>query len=357
MEKDYRDRPDLVAKLKGTGGGRSIVFSGHIDTMPTYNKEWKVFKDPYSGKIKDGKMYGRGAVDMKAGTMSGFLALKCLDDIGVGLKGDVYAESVVDEENGGVNGTIAARLRNPHIDFGIVPEPTNQIVGVESVGGSDWKVSVEVEGSGGIEASGQLINPIYKLSKVASALEKYDKKISSIKPSGNYDPDMKIRLLTYQLYSGGSNYLESGAVPTEGHIYFWLESFAGMEEDEYRKDFLEFLHKELDKYEEFKDGFPKVDTVIRYLYGHRTDTTIQRWTQSGKPTGNADLIMKEKGIPYATDSFAFKRTCNTDVVIMGPKGKNPHGIDEYVEIESVLQLIKIMALTAIDYCKVRKIIA
>ena len=94
-----------------------------------------------------------------------------------------------------------------------------------------------------------LINPIYKLSKVVAALEKYDKKIGNIKPSRNYDDDMKIRLLTYQFSSGGSNYLESGAVPTEGHIYFWLEAFANIDEEEYRKDFLDFLHKELNKYD------------------------------------------------------------------------------------------------------------
>jgi acetylornithine deacetylase len=176
VEKVYKNRPNLTARLEGSGGGKSLVFSGHIDVMPAYGKKWEVFEDPFSGKIKDGRLYGRGAADMKAGTMSGFLALKCLHDLGIRLKGDVFAESVVDEENGGVNGTIAARLRNPQIDFGIVPEPTNLIVGIESVGGSDWKISLREKGAGGIEASESLENPIYKLSKIALSLEKYDKK-------------------------------------------------------------------------------------------------------------------------------------------------------------------------------------
>jgi acetylornithine deacetylase len=350
VEKDYRDRPNLVAKLEGNGGERSLVFSGHIDTMPTYNKKWKVFENPYSGKVKDGKMYGRGSADMKAGTISGFLALKCLKDIGVRLKGDVYAESIVDEENGGVNGTIAARLRNPYIDFGIIPEPTNQIVGVESVGGSDWKISVIEEGAGGIEASEKMKNPIYKLKKVVSALEDYDKKIGKIKPSNNYNDDMRIRLLTYQFSSGGSSYIESGAVPTEGHIYFWLEAFANIDEEKYRKDFLDFLYRELGKYEEFKDSFPKVETVIRFLYGHTTDTTHPAMESIKKAHKDCNQKYEIGGMPYSTDAFAFKRTSNTDVVIMGPTGKNPHGIDEYVEVDSVLKLIKIMVLTAIDYC-------
>ncbi len=350
VEKDYRNRPNLVAKLKGSGGGKSLVFSGHVDTMPTYGKKWKVFEDPYSGKVKDGKMYGRGSADMKAGTISGFLALKCLHDMGIRLKGDVYAESIVDEENGGVNGTIAARLRNPDIDFGIVPEPTNQIVGVESVGGSDWKISVKEEGAGGIEASEKMINPIYKLKKVISALEAYDKKIGKIKPSNNYYNDVRIRLLTYQFSSGGSTYIESGAVPTEGHIYFWLEAFANINEEKYRKDFLDFLNIELNKYPEFRDSYPEVDTVIRFLYGHITNTNHPAMEAIKKAHKDCSQKYEEGGMPYSTDAFAFKRTSNTEVVIMGPTGKNPHGIDEYVEVDSVLKLIKILVLTAINYC-------
>jgi acetylornithine deacetylase len=161
---------------------------------------------------------------------------------------------------------------------------------------------------------------------------------------------MKIRLLTYQFFSGGSNYLESGAVPTDGHIYFWLEAFARMEEEEYRNDFLDFMHEDLERYEEFKEDFPKTATVIRFLHGHLTDTGHPAMKSIRKAYKECGIIYEEKGIPYATDAFAFKRTSNTDVVVMGPKGKNPHGTDEYVEIDSLKNILRIMILTAIDYC-------
>ena len=60
-ERLYANRPILVARRRGKGGGRSLAFSGHMDTMPAYDREWTVFKDPFSGRIKDGKLYGRGA--------------------------------------------------------------------------------------------------------------------------------------------------------------------------------------------------------------------------------------------------------------------------------------------------------
>jgi acetylornithine deacetylase len=349
-ERIYKDRPILTARRPGKGGGPSLVFTGHMDTMPTYGKSWEVFPDPYSGKIKDGRMYGRGTIDMKAGTASGFLALRCLHDLGVELKGDVWAESVVDEENGGVNGTIAARLRNPQIDFAILSEPSELLVGVESIGGSDWKVEVREKGPGGIGPDADLSNPIYKLSRIALALEKYDGRLAGARVPDTYDPEMRIRLLTYQLASGGSTYLDSGAVPTEGQLIFWQEIFSYTSEKEARRDLLEFMQAELGADPLFRDGLPAFETVIRFLEGHRTDRGHPALGSIRKAYEQLGLDYVEKGIPFATDAFSFRKVSKTEVAVIGPTGKNPHGIDEYVEIASVLSLIRIMVLTALHYC-------
>ena len=349
-ERIYKGRPNLVAKLKGSNSKKSLLFSGHMDVMPVKEKEWKVFPDPFSGKIKNGKLYGRGSMDMKAGTMAGFFAIKCLKDLAVNLKGDIFAESVIDEENGGVNGTVAARLRYPGIDFAILPETSDMMAGVETIGGSDWKATVDVQGPGGFGFGLELPNPIYKLSKIALALEKYDKVLKGIKASKNYKTEQFIRLLTFQLHSGGSNYQESGAVPTNGHIYFWLETFADMNENEAKNKFLNFMRNELKPHKDFEDDFPKFETVIRFLEGHRTDINHEAIKSIRKSFSEINLDYKECGLGIACDAFAFKKVGGTEVVVIGPKGENPHGIDENVEIKDILDLIKIMALTAIDYC-------
>jgi acetylornithine deacetylase len=349
-QRDYRNRPILVARLPGSGGGRSLAFSGHMDTMPTYGKTWEVFPDPYSGRIKDGRLYGRGAMDMKAGTASGFWALRCLHDLGAPLKGDVYAESVIDEENGGVNGTIAARLRNPHIDFAILAEPSGLAVGVESIGGSDWKASVSEAGPGGIGPDAELPNPIYKLARVALALEKYDRRLAGLRVPETYDPGMRVRLLTYQLASGGATYAESGAVPTSGHLYFWQETYAYWSEREAREDLERFVRAELAADPQLSGGEVRLETVIRFLEGHRTDRGHPALACIRKAYGQLGLEYREQGIPFATDAYAFRKCSRTEVAIIGPRGSNPHGVDEYVEVDSVLELIRVMVLTALDFC-------
>lgn len=63
--RDYTNRPDVVGTLKGSGDGRSLIFSGHADTVPVGDGAWS--RDPFSGDVEDGKLFGRGAFDMKAG--------------------------------------------------------------------------------------------------------------------------------------------------------------------------------------------------------------------------------------------------------------------------------------------------
>lgn len=351
MKRRYKGRPNLVATLRGRGGGSSLVLSGHVDTVPAGEEHWKIFDDPFSGKIKNGKLYGRGSMDMKGGLVASLFAIKCITELGLGLKGDVFFESVVDEEYGGVNGTLACRLRYPNIDFAILSEPSGLVSGIETRGGSVWKISIKESGEGGITPIGyEIPNPIYKLSKVAISLEKYNKERNKIaKVPDAYEDNPFLPLLTFLFYAGGKECFEVKGVPTEAHLYFWVETFAGMEEDEVMEDLIGFMHDELNKYQEFRNNFPNFERVTRYLSGHRTDRNhpaLNSLRRSFKAFG-IDYI--KKGVPHACDAFSFKLASKTDVVVLGPKGSKPHGLDEYVEVESVMNLIKIMAYMAIDY--------
>ena len=349
-ERLYAGRPNLVARLPGTGGGRSLVFSGHMDTMPASAEGWTSFPDPFSGAIKDGKLYGRGSADMKTGIAAGFLALECLHELGARLRGDVIAESVVDEENGGVNGTLAARLRNPDIDFAILAEPSGLSVGVETIGGSDWKASVRVAGPGGIGAGPEQANPIYALARTALALQKYDRHLSSLSAPAAWPRDMKIRLLTYQLASGGSTYTESGAVPTAGHLIFWQEAYAGTTEEEASTAFLDFVAAELGEDPRAPGSPIRFERLIRFLNGHRTDRSHPGLRSIQSAYATLDIPYEEKGVPFAMDAFAFRGASKTEVAVVGPRGQNLHGTDECVEVQSILSLVQIMVLTALDWC-------
>ena len=99
----FENRPNLVGVLPGAGGGKSIMLSGHMDVVQRGSK-WT--HDPFAATVEDGKIYGRGAVDMKGGIGAMTMAVKAIQGAGLKLKGDVKIGTVVDEEAGGM-GTLA----------------------------------------------------------------------------------------------------------------------------------------------------------------------------------------------------------------------------------------------------------
>ena len=114
-------RVNAIGTLKGAGGGKSLLFNGHLDTNPA-TEGWTV--DPWGGKVDDTFIYGIGVSNMKAGDAAYFCAVKTLLDAGVKLKGDVILTYVVGELQGGV-GTVAAIEQGARADYFINSEPTD----------------------------------------------------------------------------------------------------------------------------------------------------------------------------------------------------------------------------------------
>ncbi|WP_457588992.1 M20 family metallopeptidase [Ensifer canadensis] len=118
----FEGRPNLGGVLKGTGGGRSILLTGHIDVVPPGAAEhWT--SDPFTPVLKDGFLHGRGTVDMKGGVACMLMAIEVLRELQIPLSGDVVFTTVVDEEIGGM-GSLAMVDRGFSADAGIMTEPT-----------------------------------------------------------------------------------------------------------------------------------------------------------------------------------------------------------------------------------------
>ena len=115
------ERFNAIGTLKGTGGGKSLLFNGHMDTNPATD-DWTV--DPWGGLYDDDFIFGIGVSNMKAGDAAAFVAVKTLSDAGVKLKGDIILEYVVGELQGGV-GTVKAIEEGVRADCFINMEPTD----------------------------------------------------------------------------------------------------------------------------------------------------------------------------------------------------------------------------------------
>jgi acetylornithine deacetylase len=119
--RDFRGRPNQAATLKGAGGGRSLLLTGHVDVVPP-GAGWTV--EPFGGLRRDGRVYGRGAVDMKGGLGAMILAVEAVVRSGLRPHGDIIVGTVVDEEAGGM-GTLDFAVHGYRADGAILTESTN----------------------------------------------------------------------------------------------------------------------------------------------------------------------------------------------------------------------------------------
>jgi acetylornithine deacetylase/succinyl-diaminopimelate desuccinylase-like protein len=95
-------RGSVITRLKGTGEKSSLLLLSHLDVVPANAQEWTV--DPFSGIVKDGYVYGRGALDIKSLTATEVVVVKLLKKNNIQLKGDLVLAATADEEKGGEEG-------------------------------------------------------------------------------------------------------------------------------------------------------------------------------------------------------------------------------------------------------------
>jgi acetylornithine deacetylase/succinyl-diaminopimelate desuccinylase-like protein len=119
-------RPNVVGTRQGTGGGRSLALNGHIDVVPAGDPAAWTY-GPYSATIADNMLWGRGSSDMKGGVAAMLHVAAILQRLGIQLQGDLFIESVIDEETGGP-GTRSTIERGYRPDFAIVTEPTGLVI-------------------------------------------------------------------------------------------------------------------------------------------------------------------------------------------------------------------------------------
>lgn len=118
----FEGRPQLAARIRGRGNGPSLLLTGHIDAVPPGpDKDWE--SDPFTAEIREGRLYGRGAADMKGGIGALVFAVRALAELGIRLEGDIVVCTVTDEETSGA-GSLVAVEHGIRADAGICAEPT-----------------------------------------------------------------------------------------------------------------------------------------------------------------------------------------------------------------------------------------
>lgn len=170
----FAGRPQLIATKRGGGDGPSLVFNGHIDVVSAEPRHaWTT--DPFVADVRDGRLYGRGACDMKGGVAAMVFALLMLDRAGIKLKGDLIVATNTDEESSGAGGMALVR-RGLRADAAIVTEPTGHDVWV-ACRGSEYGV-VRVPGRPG---HAEVRQPPWQQGGAVNAIEKATVVIDAIR--------------------------------------------------------------------------------------------------------------------------------------------------------------------------------
>jgi acetylornithine deacetylase len=161
----FDGRPQLAARIVGSGGGRSLLLTGHIDAVSAEPRElWT--SDPFTAQLRDARIYGRGVADMKAGIAGMLYAIETLHRLNVRLAGDVVFCTVTDEESSGAGGW-AAVARGVKADAGVCAEPTGFDVWVACRGSLTPTVVAE-----GRPGHAEMRQPHWRAGGAVNAIEK-----------------------------------------------------------------------------------------------------------------------------------------------------------------------------------------
>ena len=353
--RDYADRPNVVGVLTSlpdgpvgrAAGRKSLLFSGHVDVVPVVGQGkfgW------WDGTVEDGRLYGRGSNDMKGGIAAYLMAARCVRELGFDLKGDLILETVVDEEFGGANGTLACRLRGYNADAAILPEPNNMLLSAAHRGGQQFRLFTCAEGVGMGFGETVLRDPVTALGHLLAALDRYNQERQARPKPKGFENDV-FPLMPFILRAGELLPWGTGeAIPETAWVEFWIEIPPGVSKEQLQSELKGVVAGAVAATPALQRVTTRWEERTRFLAGssmpadHPILDTLAANLQlvTGEPPSFGPA-------PFACDGFVFNLHSPTPVVILGPRGANAHTRDEWVDVEDLMTLTKTYALTIADW--------
>ncbi len=350
VDRGYDGRPNIVAAWKGTGGGRSLLLNGHSDVIPVGNGGgWS--DSPWSGAIKNGRLYGRGSADMKSGVASHIMAVASLIALGMKPKGDVYINVVIDEEVSG-HGTLDTVIRGYKADAGISGETSDLAIQPACIG-RIW-FEIEINGkAAGIQRRYEGVSGIelgYTITKAVAALEA--ERVAKIKHP-LYPRAIDAIPCAIGSFQAG-NYPSS--FPATCLLKGSIATVPGENHEAIKQTLVDWVARAAAQDHWMKNHPPKVrfvgyDAQASEIPQNHPITEIVSKNYR-EVTGRDPVISGRQG---AADTRFLNEYGGTPTVIFGPGSTAiMHSDDEYVAIEDYIAAIKVMALSIIDWCGTQK---
>ncbi|MHA1794056.1 MAG: M20 family metallopeptidase [Promethearchaeota archaeon] len=392
--------PNLIASFQGSAPGKKLQFNGHLDVVPFEKEQWRDGLHPLEPVVKDGRIYGRGAVDMKGGIASQMLAAKILSEFGPEIKGTLQLWFVPDEEINGYYGSqFMSKMHKDIVDADgtIIAEPTGQppikspaiIVGEK---GHKW-LRLRFHGSAGHGSMPKpRSNPIQKAVKfisnsrkikfrkvhaplsfiymIKSLFSRFSLKnlIKAMKYSESepdpYDEDgINIgaffgTTISFTKINAGT---KVNVIPSSCDMEVDIRVLPGITTQDIFDNLVEYCTK-LGFRAKIPEGYDNIQDKNRKIQQRPIDVEFSIISCTNgtfvDPDNDFTRMLAEafediyhvKAIyffaPGSTDAVHMREQGIKNVVVFGPTGANAHDANEHVEIEHLLKTCKVYLLAA-----------
>ena len=318
VEEAAPGRPNVVAVARGSGGGRTLLLNGHLDTVGLLEPDGGL-----APRVEGGRLYGRGAYDMKASLAA--IASAGAECAELDLRGDVIVAAVVDEEAASI-GT-EALLERWHADAAIVAEPTDERLCIAHRG---WLAfDIETAGRAAHGSRPDLgIDAIAKIGPVLLAIDELDRELQS-RPGHALLGTGSIHA---SLIEGGQEY---SSYPARCLLQGERRTIPGERREDVEAELRGLLGDS--------------GGSIAFPFGREPmeispDEEIVQAVQA--QTGSQEVI----GAPFWTDAALFA-DAGIPAILFGPRGDGAHAAVEWVELASVERCRDLFVAVAAEFCR------
>src|SRR4051812_6176391 len=359
--------PVVAGRLEGNGGGRSLAFNGHVDVVPVGDTgAWS--HDPWLGEVDAGKLWGRGAADMKGGVACALTAMRALVESGLPLAGDLWIHVVTDEEVVGRSTRELVR-RLPPVDAVLVAEPTN--LAIMPVEGGLVHFRIEVEGReshagnrymsvhAGGRAADSGVNAIEKTLRIVTALQDLERQWATFRHHPLLPAGFNTILpgvIVGGPGGGGDGRLNvisnPGTSPNYCAVEYNLWYLPDESFEQVRDEIESFVHAVCQTDPWLREHPPRFTWKLRDIYFPPAETPtdhpfIQALSNALEVTGEAATIEAFT----AASELAWYAEQGISGTIFGPgRIAQAHSPNEYVEVAQLRTACACMALAAAAWC-------
>ncbi len=334
LRKPEPSRPSVAAIYRGTEERPRLVLNGHIDVVPEGDPEgWTV--PPFEGVVKEGRIYGRGACDMKGGVAAAMIAAKAIKESGVKLRGNLVLQFAMGEETGEA-GTKSLLEEGFGGDWGIVLEPSDLRVMTAEKGLAWYHFSIKGKPTHASKPE-QGINSIDKSAKLIAALREYDREIGK-----RSHPLCGRDICSVTMIRAGT---KENVIPESCWLAIDRRIIPGESIERVDREIGEIVRRLEKEDPDFKCVWKRVRLYesAEIPAEHEIARVVRKNVK--EVTG---VYPQPAGIVASTDQRNFINDAGIPAITWGPGWGKSHEFDEHIEIKKVVDCAKILVLTILD---------